>query len=197
MPRYSSGTDLIQVTVITLLSTIIAIMSILKFYKALKPRINHRKPLSKLVAFKGIVFLNFIQNVSCPKLTTEMSLTHTQAIFSFLQSSNDLKPTKHYTFHDLSVGIPNLLLSLEMVIFSILFLYIYRTGEYCFKKGAAAVPLGHGGYQGGLLGLRAYGDALNITDVLRGIASVPVAFSSRESGGNNQEQWPAYSQVRS
>ncbi|KAG4421053.1 hypothetical protein IFR04_005816 [Cadophora malorum] len=171
----------IWVTVITLLSTIIAIMSILKFYKALKPRINHRKPLSKLVAFKGIVFLNFIQN----------------AIFSFLQSSNDLKPTKHYTFHDLSVGIPNLLLSLEMVIFSILFLYIYRTGEYCFKKGAAAVPLGHGGYQGGLLGLRAYGDALNITDVLRGIASVPVAFSSRESGGNNQEQWPAYSQYES
>ena len=84
-----------------------------------------------------------------------------------------------------------------MVIFSVLFLYIYRTGEYCFKKGAAAVPLGHGGYQGGLLGLRAYGEALNITDVLRGIASVPAAFSTRKTAGKNQEHWPADSQVRS
>ncbi|KAG4439021.1 hypothetical protein IFR05_005485 [Cadophora sp. M221] len=174
-------TEAVGITIITLLSTTVAIMSVLKFYKTLKPTINHRKPLPNLVAFKGIVFLNFIQN----------------AIFSFLTSSNDLKPTKHYTFHDLSVGIPNLLLSLEMVIFSVLFLYIYRTREYCYKKGASAVPLGHGGYQGGLLEIKAYGQALNILDVLEGIASVPGAFSSRKSDAKNQEYWPANSQVRS
>ncbi|KAH7413086.1 organic solute transporter Ostalpha-domain-containing protein [Cadophora sp. MPI-SDFR-AT-0126] len=173
-------TEAAGVTIMTLVSTVVAIMSILKFYKALKPRINHRKPLSKLVAFKGIVFLNFIQN----------------AIISFLESSNDLKPTKHYTFHDLSVGIPNLLLSLEMVIFSVLFLYIYRTTEYCFKRGAAAVPLGHGGYQGGFLGLRAYREALNIIDILRGIASVPAAFVSRRSRRKIQGNWPANSQCK-
>ncbi|KAK0122057.1 hypothetical protein ONS95_010321 [Cadophora gregata] len=139
-------------------------MSILKFYKALKPKIHHRKPLSKLIAFKGIVFLNFIQN--------------------------------HYTFHDLSIGIPNLLLSLEMVVFSLLFLYIYRTGEYCLKKGAATVPLGHGGYHGGFLGVGAYVEALNISDVLRGIAGVPAAFRNRRSEGKNQDYWPTESLVR-
>lgn len=92
-------------------------------------------------------------------------------MFSFLASSNDLKPTTKLTFKDLSVGIPNLILSLEMVIFALLFLYIYRTKEYYFKHGAGAVPLGHGGYQGGFLGIRAYGQALNIIDILGGIIS--------------------------
>ncbi|PMD33849.1 DUF300-domain-containing protein [Hyaloscypha variabilis F] len=155
----------IWVTIITLISTAVAIMSIIRFYKAQKPVISGRKPLPKLIAFKGIVFLNFIQN----------------AIFSFLTSSNDLKPTTKLTFKDLSIGIPNLILSLEMVIFSLLFLYVYRTKEYYFKHGATAVPLGHGGYQGGLLGIRAYGEALNIFDILLGVISVPRAFAEKRN----------------
>jgi len=55
----------IKVTIITLISTAVAIMSIIRFYKAQKPVISGRKPLPKLIAFKGIVFLNFIQNVGC------------------------------------------------------------------------------------------------------------------------------------
>lgn len=54
----------IWVIIITMLSTVVAIMAILRFYKVLKPTINHRKPLLKLVAFKGIVFLSFLQEVS-------------------------------------------------------------------------------------------------------------------------------------
>jgi hypothetical protein len=68
-----------------------------------------------------------------------------------------------------------------MVIFALLFLYIYRTKEYYFKHGAAAVHLGHGGYQGGFLGIRAYGQALNIIDILGGIISVPRAFAERKN----------------
>ncbi|KAH8758716.1 organic solute transporter Ostalpha-domain-containing protein [Hyaloscypha sp. PMI_1271] len=171
----------IWLTIITLLSTTVAIMSIIRFYKALKPTIPQRKPLPKLIAFKGIVFLNFIQN----------------AIFSFLTSSNDLKPTTKLTFKDLSVGIPNLILSLEMVIFALLFLYIYRTKEYYFKHGAAAVPLGHGGYQGGFLGIRAYGQALNIIDILRGIISVPRAFAERKNlGPGTLKVWTTSAQRR-
>ncbi|KAN0092106.1 DUF300 domain containing protein [Hyaloscypha variabilis] len=137
----------IWVTIITLISTAVAIMSIIRFYKAQKPVISGRKPLPKLIAFKGIVFLNFIQN----------------AIFSFLTSSNDLKPTTKLTFKDLSIGIPNLIL------------------KYYFKHGATAVPLGHGGYQGGFLGIRAYGEALNIVDILLGVISVPRAFAEKRN----------------
>jgi hypothetical protein len=56
----------IWVIILTILSTIVAIMSILRFYKVLKPTINNRKPLSKLLAFKAIVFLSFVQEVRPP-----------------------------------------------------------------------------------------------------------------------------------
>jgi hypothetical protein len=83
-----------------------------------------------------------------------------------------------------------------MVIFALLFLYIYRTKEYYFKHGASAVPLGHGGYQGGVLGIRAYGQALNIVDILGGIISVPRAFAEkRNSGPNAQKVWTTGAQV--
>jgi Organic solute transporter Ostalpha len=173
-------------------------MSIIRFYKALKSTISQRKPLSKLIAFKGIVFLNFIQNV-CPRcalLELPFPSDLFQAVFSFLTSSNNLKPTSKLTFRDLSVGIPNLIISLEMVIFSVLFLYIYRTKEYYFKSGATAVALGHGGYQGGILGIRAYAQALNIVDILGEIVSVPRAFSEkRSSGTSTQKLWAAGAQV--
>ena len=42
----------IWLTLINLVSTAIAIFSVLKFYKALKPNIDSRKPLSKLVAIQ-------------------------------------------------------------------------------------------------------------------------------------------------
>jgi hypothetical protein len=74
------------------------------------------------------------------------------------------------TYEDLTVAIPNLIISVEMAIFTCAFLYVYRTREYCFKKGAAAVPLGHGGYSGGLLGLGAIVQALKITDLVTAIA---------------------------
>jgi hypothetical protein len=68
-----------------------------------------------------------------------------------------------------------------MVIFSLLFLYVYGTKEYYFKHGATAVPLGHGGYQGGFLGIRAYGEALNVVDILLGVISVPRAFAEKRN----------------
>ncbi|KAF8862960.1 hypothetical protein BDZ45DRAFT_702611 [Acephala macrosclerotiorum] len=163
----------IWLTIITLATTIIAIFTILRFYKALKSTINHRKPLSKLIGFKAIVFLNFIQNT----------------IFTFLTSGNDLHPTSHITFKDLSIGLPNLIISCEMVIFSLAFLYIYRTQEYIFKPTTStAVPLGHGGYQGGFMGFRAYREALNILDILQGIISVPGLLLNKRGGSRQGER---------
>ncbi|KAH8669499.1 organic solute transporter Ostalpha-domain-containing protein [Tricladium varicosporioides] len=168
----------IWVTVITIISTVIAIMSILKFYKATKPTIDHRRPLPKLIAFKAIVFLTFIQNI----------------IFSFLNSSGVLKPTSHYTFQDLSVGVPSLIISIEMVIFSLAFLYIYRTREYFHKNGATAVPLGHGGYQGGPMGVKALAQAVNIVDIVKGVLAIPRALASRKNPPMQGKVWATGSQ---
>ncbi len=96
----------IWVTVLTLFSTTIAIISILKFYKALKATVNHRKPLSKLVAFKGIVFLNFIQNVNHSR---SLSSAHEANIIS-RQSS----PFSHHpTISNLANITPSKILVLE------------------------------------------------------------------------------------
>jgi hypothetical protein len=68
-----------------------------------------------------------------------------------------------------------------MVVFACVFLYIYRVREYSFKKGAAAVPLGHGGYSGGFLGFGAIFQALNIADL---IAAVIWCISGRSSNNS-------------
>lgn len=174
-------------------------IGIIRFYKALKPTISSRQPLPKLIAFKLIVFLNFLQSVCyCFAIVKfEPNSNVLQAIFSFLSSSNDLKPTNKITFNDLSVGVPNLILSLEMVLFALAFFYVYRTKPYYFKSGANnAVPLGHGGYQGGFMGIRAYGQAVNFVDILGGMVSIPGAFiQNRNSGASNQKQWASGPQV--
>jgi hypothetical protein len=72
-----------------------------------------------------------------------------------------------------------------MAIFSLLFLYIYRTQEYIYRpktaSGASAVPLGHGGYQGGFLGIKAYLQVLNISDIIKGVLSTPRLFMHRKN----------------
>ncbi|TGO36882.1 hypothetical protein BHYA_0112g00210 [Botrytis hyacinthi] len=115
-------------------STIIAILALLLFYKSTKFLTATRKPLHKLIAFKGIVFLNFFQST----------------VFSFLSSR--LSPTNKLTTRDLTSGIPNLLISLEMVIFSILFLKFYAVGEYAKRTET---------YQGGFMGIKAIAGAAN------------------------------------
>ncbi|TAQ91110.1 hypothetical protein B7494_g537 [Chlorociboria aeruginascens] len=149
----------VWISIIRMISTGLAITSLLKFYKSLKPVIDRRKPLSKLVTFKGIVFLDFLQTT----------------VFSFLSSSSDLHPTSHLTYLDLTVGIPALITSAEMVIFSLVFLYIYRSHEYDLKtlrSGGKIVALGRGGYKGGLFGIKALLQAANIFEWVGGMISM-------------------------
>jgi hypothetical protein len=105
-----------------------------------------------------------------------------QIIFSFLTTSSDLHPSSKLTYKDLTIAIPNMIISFEMVIFSGIFLYVYRIQEYCLKKRAAAVSLGHGGYSGGFLGLGAILQALNITDLVAGITGC-ISGASLNRGG--------------
>jgi hypothetical protein len=167
----------IWITIITIASTVMAVMSIFRFYKASKAEIGHRHPLSKFASFKGIVFLNVIQT----------------AIFSFLSSSNDIHPTNHITYNDLTVAVPGMLVCAEMVIFSLSFLYVYRVREYASKTvgDINAVPLGQGGYKGGFLGISALIQAINIVDLLRGIFSVPGKLANRGRSGAPVSEWSA------
>ena len=54
----------IWVEIIRSLGVGLAVTSILRYYKRMKSRMSVRRGLAKLVSFKAIVFLHFIQTVS-------------------------------------------------------------------------------------------------------------------------------------
>ena len=54
----------LQITIITVASLAVAVLSALKFYSELKQFLSNHKPMAKLLAFKLIVGLTFIENVS-------------------------------------------------------------------------------------------------------------------------------------
>lgn len=54
----------LQINLIHILSLMTAVISTLRFYKVLKADLAGHKPLSKLFAFKLMVGLNFLMNVS-------------------------------------------------------------------------------------------------------------------------------------
>ncbi|KAM3068496.1 hypothetical protein ACMFMG_009635 [Clarireedia jacksonii] len=126
-------------TILKALSTVVAIVTLLPFYKRTLPVIRSRSPTAKLLAFKGIVFLNFIQTL----------------LFSFL--TPHLSPTNKLTTLDLTVVIPRLVLSIEMVIFAAVFVKVYGVGEYLVAGGGRGIGKG----EGGVLGWKAFAQAGN------------------------------------
>ena len=55
---------LLQINIIKDISLAAAVTSILMFVKNLKPQLEEHKPMIKLIAFKLVVALGFLQNVS-------------------------------------------------------------------------------------------------------------------------------------
>jgi hypothetical protein len=70
-----------------------------------------------------------------------------------------------------------------MILFSLVFFKIFGVREYDARKGASAVPLGHGGYYGGFMGFGAIFDALNFSDVVRGIIGAAKGGLKNRKGG--------------
>jgi hypothetical protein len=50
--------------IVKTVSVVLAVVSIFKFAKQVQHRLAHQRLMVKLVAFKAIVFLNFVQTVS-------------------------------------------------------------------------------------------------------------------------------------
>ena len=67
---------LIQLTVVSSISVSLAFIRLLAFYKRTKTELNPHKPLIKLAAIKGIVFLTFIQSVSTTPNDPQLPLNH-------------------------------------------------------------------------------------------------------------------------
>ncbi|KAI9683029.1 MAG: hypothetical protein M1822_006222 [Bathelium mastoideum] len=108
-------------TLLTNFITALAVMAVIGFYGRLKQPMASHKPLWKLVSFKLVVFLNFIQSL----------------VFNYVSANKSViaKTGLKFTFDDLYIGIPNLLICFEMVLLSLMMHFTFRSREYHSNNG--------------------------------------------------------------
>ncbi|KAI9753215.1 MAG: Phosphatidylglycerol/phosphatidylinositol transfer protein [Chaenotheca gracillima] len=138
-------------------SVTVAMYCLVQYYIQLKSELAPHKPGLKIACIKLVIFLSFWQTL----------------MISFLTSAktNLVKPSDSVDYADLTVGIPSILLCVEMALFAILHIWAFPFKGY-HKNNVSAVSEfydGAPGYQGGFLGVRAYMDAFNPWDLVKAV----------------------------
>lgn len=145
----------------------IAMYGVLQFYVQMRVDLAPNKPFLKVVAIKLVIFLSFWQDFVISIITSK--------------TINLVKPSKKLEYPDIAVGIPSLLLCIEMAIFSVLHLFAFPYSPYTPNRRAAKYPGSYddplnagfneiGPKQGGFLGIKALFDAMNPWDLVKAFA---------------------------
>ncbi|KAI1877479.1 hypothetical protein JX265_003487 [Neoarthrinium moseri] len=154
----------IWVLVVESIAVTIAMYCVIQFYVQLKEPLAEHKPFLKVLAIKLVIFLSFWQSSAISVGTSTLHIVN---------------PSDIMAYPDLKVGIPSLLLCVEMALFSILHLWAFSYKPYVPGAkptyypvadpalGLAARENEHGAPQGGPFGLKAFWDALNLWDVVK------------------------------
>lgn len=153
------------------LAVTVAMYCLIQFYVQLRTDLAPHQPFLKVAAIKLVIFLSFWQTFMISILTSS--------------TLSIVTPTSKIAYPDLKIGIPSLLLCIEMAIFSILHLFAFRYQPYT-QRGAQATakeypisPSSNNSYpvlnevgpkQGGFLGIKAFADAMNPWDLVKGFA---------------------------
>lgn len=141
----------------------IAMFCLIQFYIQLRTDLAPHKPFLKVMAIKAVIFLSFWQSF----------------VISILMSSTlgIVSPTKYLAYPDLKIGIPNMLLCIEMAIFSVLHLFAFPWRPYASDATPVKYPSASsdhlepiGPKQGGPLGIMAFVDAMNPWDLVKAFA---------------------------
>lgn len=116
----------------------------------LREELKAHRCLLKLLAFKLLIGLQFIL----------------QIVYWILSDINPspLDPTETMNYTDMRVGVPSLVVMLELVGFSILFHFAYPVTPYDLSSDGAAREDAH--YQGGPLGIKALIQMLNPSEFM-------------------------------
>ncbi|RMZ78652.1 hypothetical protein DV738_g3720, partial [Chaetothyriales sp. CBS 135597] len=155
----------IWVIVIESISVTIAMYCVVQFYMQVHKDILQHKPLLKVLAIKLVIFLSFWQTT----------------ILSILTSSGAIKATKRIQTPDIKVGIPSMLLCIEMALFAIFHIWAFDFSPYRIGSKAKV-----SGYQGGFLGIRALIDSINPWDIVKACArGAKWLFSGRKTRHND------------
>lgn len=142
-----------------------AVSGIVFFYVRLKGEAEfaRHKPLLKLVSFKLIVFINFVQSIA----------------FGFL----NIDASDKVTGYDIKYGIPAALVAVEQIPFAIFFHYAFRSREYheSMKADLAGPRMGT---------FRAAANAFNPMDLIRGVLKLPAyapsLFGRKSASGGSR-----------
>ncbi|KAL2357835.1 organic solute transporter subunit alpha/Transmembrane protein [Cryomyces antarcticus] len=91
-------------------SVSVTMFCLIQFYLQLKVDLAEHRPFLKVICIKLVIFFSFWQSL----------------VISFLSSSNGpLKPTSKIYYNDIKVGIPSMLLCVEMAIFAVMHLFAF------------------------------------------------------------------------
>ncbi|KAI0965228.1 organic solute transporter Ostalpha-domain-containing protein [Xylaria arbuscula] len=155
----------VWVIVIEAIAVTIAIYCLFQFYTQFRQSLAEHKLGLKILAIKLVVFLSFWQTIAISLATSS--------------TVNLVSPNAKLAYPDLKVGIPSLLLCVEMALFAILHLWSFPYGPY--KEDAKTTfypsPNPEGGVppqenergpkRGGFAGLKAFADAINVWDIVK------------------------------
>ncbi|KAI1116784.1 organic solute transporter Ostalpha-domain-containing protein [Nemania sp. NC0429] len=155
----------IWVILIEAIAVTIAMYCIFQYYSQFRQTLAEHKLGLKVLSIKLVVFLSFWQTIAISLATS--STFHL------------VSPNEKLAYPDLKVGIPSLLLCVEMALFAILHIWAFPYAPY--KEGAKSTlypspnpSIGmppreneHGPKLGGFAGLKALGDALNLWDFVK------------------------------
>jgi len=130
---------------------------IIQFYVQVRADIAQHKPILKVLAIKLVIFLSFWQTI----------------LISFLTSSGAIKASQKIQTPDIKVGIPSMLLCIEMALFAIFHLWSFSYKPYVIGSKQYQAVYGHlkeieaPRYHGGPLGVKAVIDAFNPWDLVK------------------------------
>lgn len=160
----------VWVMVIEAAAVTVAMYCLIQFYVQIKDDIREHKPLLKVAAIKLVIFLSFWQSL----------------LISFLTSTGAIKANNQFQTPDIKVGIPAMLLCIEMALFSVFHFWAFSWKPYTIgskESAREAVPGDENlPYQGGHLGLKALLDAFNFWDLIKAVGrSARWVFKGRKS----------------
>ncbi|OJD38123.1 uncharacterized protein BKCO1_500068 [Diplodia corticola] len=104
----------IWITLISNISLVACFLTIVRFYTANKHLMAVHKPLAKLLSFKLIVFVIFLQTL----------------VFNFVPTPAGLSRNGTLSPRDVKYGLPSALVCLEMAAFAFFFHYSFRSRMY-------------------------------------------------------------------
>ncbi|GAO17978.1 hypothetical protein UVI_02056130 [Ustilaginoidea virens] len=154
----------IWVIVLNAVAVTIAMYCLIQFYVQLKEALAEHKLFVKIVAIKLVVFLSFWQASAISVGTSTLKIVH---------------PNQALAYPDLKVGIPALLLCVEMALFAVLHLWAFPYAPYTDSAPLTFYPVPDAdkaipseantreAASGGFMGFMAIFDALNLWDFIK------------------------------